>query len=176
MSVNLLDVIILIPLLLWAYQGYKKGFIISLASLVALIAGLFFAFYFSYYTADKLKDFFDINEKYLAVISFIVTFIVVLLAVILVGNLLQKLIDILLLGFLNRAAGLVFGILKGALLLSILIFVINYFDDGKSIIKQEYRDGSLLYEPVESVAPYLYSLLHLDNLEIPTKEEIMGTV
>jgi len=175
MSINLLDILILIPLLLWAYQGYKKGLIISLASLAALILGLYFAFYFSDYTAGKLTEYFTISEKYLAIIAFVVTFVVVVIAVVLVGKIIQKFIDILLLGFLNKAAGAVFGILKGALYLSILFFLINYFDPHHHLIKDETRNKSLFYQPVESFAPFLYSWLHLDNLDLqlPLKEDII---
>ena len=49
---------------------------------------------------------------------------------------------------------------------------------GKSIIKKENREKSILYEPVESVAPFLYSWLNLDNLNIdfPDKEDILDEV
>lgn len=175
MSVNILDIIILIPLLIWARQGYNKGLIISLASFAALILGLYFAFFFSDFTATKLTEHFNIDKEYLAVISFVVTFVVVVVAVILIGNILQKFIDVLMLGFLNKAAGAIFGILKGALYLSVLIFVINYFDVDDLLIKQKYRDGSTLYKPVESFAPMLYSRLNMDNIkvEIPDKEDLI---
>ena len=178
MTINLLAILILVPLLFWAYQGYKKGFIISLASLAALILGLFFAFYFSDFTAAKLNEFFTIDEDYIAIIAFVVTFVVVVIAVVLVGNILQKFIDVLMLGFLNKAAGALFGVLKGALYISILFFVINYLDTGKNLIKEEYREQSVLYDPVESFAPFLYSWLHLDNLDIklPSKGEILDEV
>lgn len=178
MTINLLDILILIPLLLWAYQGYKKGFIISLASLAALVLGLYFAFFFSDFTAKKLTEYFTISEDYIAIISFVVTFVVVVIAVILVGNILEKFINILLLGFLNKSVGAVFGILKGALYLSILFFVINYLDPGDNVIKQEYKEKSVLYEPVESLAPFLYSWLNLDNLNIqlPSKGDILDEV
>jgi len=68
-----------------------------------------------------LNDLFDIDQKYVAVIAFILTFIVVLFLVLAVGKVLEKFVNILLLGFLNKLTGAVFGILKGALLLSILI-------------------------------------------------------
>ncbi|NOX87351.1 MAG: CvpA family protein [Chlorobi bacterium] len=176
MTINTLDLIILIPLLLWAWQGYKKGLIISVASLAALVLGLYFAFYFSDYTAGQLKKHFDISPEYMAIVSFIVTFIVVVVAVVLVGRLLHKFVDVLMLG--NKAAGLVFGVLKGALYLSILIFLINYFDPGEHLIKKEYKQGSLLYTPVASFAPLLYSRLNLDNLDIhiPTKGELLDKV
>ena len=175
MSINILDIIILIPLLLWARQGYNKGLIISLASFAALILGLYFAFFFSDFTANKLTEHFTIDKEYIAVISFVVTFVVVVIAVVLIGNVLQKFIDVLMLGFLNKAAGAVFGILKGALYLSILIFVINYFDAADVLIKQKYRDGSMLFKRVESFAPLLYDKASLKDfsVEIPEKEEIL---
>ena len=178
MTINTLDLIILIPLLFWAWQGYKKGLIISVASLAALILGLYFAFFFSDFTAARLNEYFKIDKAYLAIIAFVVTFVVVVLAIILIGKVLQKFINILMLGFLNKAAGAVFGVLKGALYLSILIWVINFFDPGSHLIKQQYREGSLLYKPVESFGPLLYSRLNLDNLDIhlPTKKEILKAV
>lgn len=178
MPLNILDLIIIIPLLLWARQGYKKGFIISVASFAALVLGLYVAFFFSDVTAEKLQQHFTIDKEYLALIAFLVTFVVVVIVVVVIGNVLQKFIDVLMLGFLNKAAGLVFGILKGALYLSIIIFIINYFDTGKNLIKQEYRDGSVLYKPVESFAPMLYSQLNLEEVEIdlPGTDEIIEEV
>ena len=178
MSVNFLDIIILIPLFLWARQGYNKGLIISVASFTALVLGLYIAFFFWDFTAEKLTEHFEINKEYLKLIAFLLTFVIVVMVVVLTGNILQKFIDVLMLGFLNKAAGLVFGVLKGALYLSILIFIINYFDSGKNLIKQEYRDGSVLYKPVESFAPMLYSQLNLDEVEIdlPSKDELIDEV
>jgi len=178
MSINFLDIIIIIPLLLFAWQGYKKGFIIEVATLAALLLGLFFAFYFSDYAANLLNEHFNIDEKYIAVLSFIVTFIVVVIVIIAIGKILQKLIDIILLGFLNKAAGAIFGIIKGALIISILLLIINYFDANQKLIKEEYKEGSVFYQPVASFAPQLYEWLHLDNFDfrIPDKEEIIKNI
>ena len=178
MSINFLDIIIIIPLLLFAWQGYKKGLIIEVATLAALILGLFFAFYFSDYAANLLNEHFDIDEKYIAALSFIVTFIVVVFTVVAIGKILQKIIDIILLGFLNKAAGAVFGIVKGALILSILFLIINYFDSNQRFIKEEYKESSIFYEPIASFAPKLYNWLHLDNFDfrIPDKEEIIKNI
>jgi membrane protein required for colicin V production len=178
MNISVLDIFLLIPMLLFAWGGYKKGLIISLASLAALILGLYAAFFFSDYAGGLLTEYFTISEKYLSAISFVVTFVVVIIVVIVLGNALHKVVDVLLLGFLNKAAGAVFGLLKGALYMSILIFVVNYFDSGQNIIKKENRENSLFYEPVESLAPFLYSWLNLENLniDIPDKEELLDEV
>ena len=178
MNVNLLDIIIIVPLLLFAYSGFKKGFIIEIASLAALVIGLYMAFFFSDFAAEMLNSLFSINQKYVAVIAFLMTFIVVIFLVITVGKIVQKFIDILLLGFFNKLAGALFGMLKGALVFSILIFVINYFNFGDFIFKEESRQNSIFYEPVESIAPALYSWLNSNNFtfEIPDKEEIMDKI
>ncbi len=178
MEVNLLDIIFLIPLLLFAYNGFKKGIVIEVASLGALILGLYFAFYFSSFAADLLDNWFAIDAKYMAAIAFIVTFIVVVLVVVSVGKLLEKVIDILLLGFFNKLAGAVFGILKGALILSILIFIINYFDQSRRVFDKEVCAKSIFYEPIESIAPELYSWVKTTNFsfDIPDKEEIIKQV
>lgn len=178
MSVNLLDIILIIILAFFGYHGYRKGLIIEVTSLAAFILGLFFAFYFSDVTAGILKQYFTIQEKYMAAIAFIVTFIAVLFIVLLVGKILEKFIDILLLGFVNKLAGGVFGILKGALFLSIIIFVFNYFDPNHSFINQKAKDESVLYEPIESIAPALYSWLHFKNFQfhLPDKEQVEKTL
>lgn len=175
MSISFLDIIIIIPLLLFAWQGYKKGFIIEVATLAALVLGLYFAFYFSDYAARLLSEYFTIDEKYMAALSFIVTFIVVVIAVIAVGKVLQKFIDIILLGFLNKAAGAVFGIVKGALILSILLLIISYFDTNQKLIKEEYKENSIFYEPVADFAPQLYSWVYVkkSDIHIPDKEELI---
>ncbi len=178
MSINLLDIILLIPLLWFGYNGYKKGLIIEVASLAAFILGLYFAFYFSDFTAEYLKQFFNVDPKYMAAISFIVTFIGVVIIVLTLAKVLEKFINILMLGFLNKLGGAVFGILKGALFLSILIFIINYFDTGRTIIKPQAVKKSIFYKPIESLAPMLYSKLHLENFknQIPDKDTLLKKV
>jgi len=177
MNVNLLDIILGVPLLFFGYHGYRKGLIIEITSLAAFILGLYFAFYFSNFTAGILKEYFTIQTKYMAVVAFFVTFIVVLLIVLAVGKTVEKFIDILMLGFLNKLAGGLFGLLKGALFLSIIIFVINYFDASHSIIKQKTKNNSFLYQPIESIAPALYSWLHLKNFNFhfPNPEGVVNS-
>lgn len=178
MTVNLLDIIIIIPLLYFAYNGYKRGFIVELASLAALVVGLYMAFYFSDFAAEMLNDLFEMNQKYVAVFAFIMTFIVVIFLVITAGKIVQKFVDVLLLGFFNKLAGAAFGVLKGALLLSILCFGFNYFHISDYIIKPDVKQKSLFYESVEDIAPALYSWINSKNFDFdfPDKEEVNDAI
>jgi len=165
MNINLLDLILLIPLLLFAFNGYKKGIIIEVTTLVALLLGIYAALFFSNFTANLLTGSFNISKEYLNIVAFIVTFIAVLVVVMIIGKLLEKLVNLLMLGFVNKVAGAVFGILKGALLLSILIFLINYFDTNATIIKKEARTQSVLYKSIEPVAPWIYEKFNLEKIK-----------
>ncbi len=162
---NLLDIIFIIPILWFAYRGFVRGFVIELASLVGLILGIYAALYFSCYAADFIDKYFNLSEKYLSVVSFIVTFIVVVILVHLIGKLLEKLIDIVALGFLNKLAGLIFGVLKAVVLISLVLMVINHFND--KLISAEKKKNSLFYEPIAGIAPFLWKNLEYFNFSKP---------
>ena len=176
---NIIDIIILVPFAWFAYTGFKKGLVIGIASLAALILGIYAALYFSGIVAGFMTDSLNIKTDYLPIISFIVTFIGVVILIHFLGKLLEKLINLVALGFLNKLAGAVFGILKAAVFLSVLILIINHFD-GK-IISEEKRESSFLYNPVSEIAPFLWN--KFQDLEIDDErfqeqkekvEEVLG--
>lgn len=152
---NYLDVIILILLLLFGFSGWKKGIIIEAATLLGLALGIFGAFHFSDFTAEKLVEWMEINPKYLKTISFIVTFAVVAILVNLLGRFLAGIVKSLNLGFLDKIGGFLFGIAKGVLLCSLLIMLLNVFK-AKEIIKDDDRQSSLLFPYVAATVPYVY--------------------
>ena len=178
MTINIIDFIFLLPLMFFAWSGYKKGLIIEAATLTALILGLYFAIYFSDVAGGFLHKTFNIKEMYMGALSFVVTFVVVVFGVIAIGKALEKIVDILFLGFLNKMAGAVFGIIKGALFISILILAFSYFDLEKKVFSQDAREKSLFYKPVKSIAPSLISWLNLEklNIKFPDKEEMIDKV
>ena len=169
---NWLDIVLAIPLLWFTFKGFKNGFIIELASLAALVLGIFMAMHFSFYAEEYLRDNFEIAEKYRYIISFAITFIIVAVVVFIVGKLIHKLVSIIALGFLNRLAGGIFGLLKSAIVLSVVLYFLNGFDTNSSIIKPEVKDNSYLYEPIESIVPLIIPRLNLDELDFPDREDL----
>lgn len=152
---NWLDIALIIPLLWFMYKGFRNGLIIELASLAALILGIFVALHFSFYVEGYLRDNFEIADNYLHIISFAITFLIVALLVILVGKIVHKLISIVALGFLNRLAGGIFGLLKAALVLSLILYFLHEFNLGSGVIKDDVKENSYLYEPIESIVPMI---------------------
>lgn len=150
---NWLDIVLAIPLIWFTYKGIRHGLVVELASLAALILGIFVALHFSFYVEDFLREQFEIAETYLGIISFAITFLIVALLVHLTGKIIHKAVNIVALGLLNRLAGGVFGFLKAALFLSLILYFVNMFDATSSLIKQDVKDNSHLYKPIQSIVP-----------------------
>ena len=171
-----LDIVFIIPVVWMAYVGFKKGLIIELSSLVALLLGVFVSLYFSDITAEFLKETFDLKTKYLSLISFIVTFVLVVVAVNLIGKLVEKLVDIVALGFLNKSAGGMFGVLKAVVLLSFVLFFIEKADKKKVIISEDLTENSLFYPYIQPIADTLiniYGDLEFDFDADELKEKVL---
>lgn len=148
---NYLDIILMIPVLWFAYKGFKKGLVIEIASLAALVLGIYAAFHFSGFTENILKEKFKMETEYIHVIAFAVTFVVVVLLTRLVGNLVEAVLNLTILGFFNNIAGAVFGALKIALIISALFYIIQGASPSGGLFSKETKEKSMLYEPVSSL-------------------------
>jgi len=166
MPISILDIILLVPLVWFTYKGFSKGLIIELATLVGLLLGIYIAGNFSFYTADFLRDKFDFHSQYMNIISFTLTFIGVVILVMLFGKSLEKVINLLMLSFINKLAGALFGLLKVSFILSVLIFILTSFGIEENIIDKEVQKKSYLYEPVKSIAPFVFPMVKDNGVDI----------
>lgn len=150
---NIFDIILLIPLIWFAYKGFVNGLAIELASLLALILGIFISYRFSVFVGDKI----GLDGKYAGILAFIITFIAVVVLVHLLGKVVDNAFSLVSLGFINKLAGIIFGILKIALILSIILYFINTLDSKRLIISEKTRNESKLLQPIEKLAPFIFS-------------------
>lgn len=118
----IIDIVFLLLILLACVKGYSKGLIVALFSIVGFIAGLAAALKLSVYASEKLADTFNASGKWLPFISFLLVFIVVVLLVNLGARLIQKSVEMLMLGWLNRLGGIVLYVLLYSILFSIFLF------------------------------------------------------
>jgi len=161
---NYIDLILAVFLVWAAYKGFKNGLIIEVASLAALILGIFGAIKFSGFTADFLVDRFDLTTKYLSLIAFAVTFVIIIVLVHLFARILDKLVKAIALGFINRLAGIVFGVVKIAFILSIVLVILNAINRKTNFLPQEKLEKSLLYGPVFNFAPAIFNELNFEEI------------
>ncbi|MCX6277818.1 MAG: CvpA family protein [Bacteroidetes bacterium] len=152
---NFLDYILIIILALFAILGFRKGIIVSVVTVAALIIGIYAAVHFSNYIDATLMENLKPSRKWLPFISFSITFIIVLVVVLLAGKLVEKLVDITGLGFVNRLFGAIFGIIKGVILASVLFFIVVAIDHNGKWLTAEHKKGSYFYTQVSRVFPEL---------------------
>ena len=152
---NYLDIIIAIVLLLFGIKGFRKGLIIEVVTLLAFAVGIYGAMHFSDFTAEHLKDFMEINPKYLNTVAFVLTFILLVILVNLIGRWITNLVRAMNLSFWNKLGGFVFGFAKGVLLCSIMVMVLNNLQ-LIGVVKPEVREQSKLYPYIELTVPFVY--------------------
>ena len=83
---NALDIIVLTFIGLLVFNGIRKGFIISFASLVGLVLGIYAAVHFSNYIGKILQDNLQTSASWLPVLSFSLTFLAVIIVVMLIAQ------------------------------------------------------------------------------------------
>ncbi len=150
--------IILGLLLIWGlWKGLKNGLFVEIASIIALIAGIFGAIHFSYIAGDHLSQNMDWDERYINLAAFIITFIAIVLLVHLAGKFLTKIADFAMLGILNKLAGGLFGALKVAVILGALLIFFDGMNRSMSLITQETKEESILYGPVKEIGAFVFS-------------------
>ncbi|QWX83415.1 CvpA family protein [Cellulophaga sp. HaHaR_3_176] len=163
---NFLDIVLGLLLIWGLYKGLKNGLFVELASLVALIAGIYGTIHFSYIAGDYLSQNFDWDEKYMNIASFVITFIVIVLAIHYSARLLTKVADFAMLGVLNKIAGGVFGTLKVAVIIGAVLVFFDRLDNATNLVNEETKKESRLYEPVKEIGAFVFNaVLHTKNKE-----------
>ena len=128
-----IDIILGALILYGIIKGFFKGLFVEVASLLALMLGVYGAVHFSNYAAEFLSGYVDWSEQTMNISSFAITFIVIVLAVSLAGKALTKLANFAALGLINKLLGALFGGLKITLILSVLLLVFERFNTTLSI-------------------------------------------
>ena len=143
---NILDIILGALILFGLIHGLSKGLFVEVASLVALIAGVFGAIHFSDFAANFLENRVDWNEQTINITAFAITFVIIVFVISLAGKALTKLADFAALGMLNKLLGGVFGALKIGLILSIVLMVFSKIDREIPFLETDDKENSVLYK------------------------------
>lgn len=153
---NFIDIVFAVLLVFALYKGIKNGLFVELASLIALIAGIFVALKFSGFAKSIVENTVSWNPKYIEIIAFALTFIAVVAAIHLSAKLLTKIADFAFLGWINKLAGAGFSMLKTILILSIVILLFEKINLNNMIAKQETLEDSIFYNPIKKVSEIIY--------------------
>jgi membrane protein required for colicin V production len=163
---NVLDIVLLAFLILGLARGFWHGFFVEVASLVALVAGVYGAFHFSGFTAGFLKEKVDWDENTINIVAFFATLILIILAIALAGKALTKIADFAALGLVNKVLGALFGGLKIAVILSAVLIVLEKMNKAIPFTEEADKEVSVLYTPLKSIIPLIFPNLVVNGKPI----------
>ena len=104
----IIDLILGVIILIAIFKGYQRGLIIGLFSLVSVIIGLAAAMKLSTVVAGYIGEAVNVSDEWLPVISFAIVFIVVVLLIRLGANAIERTVEVVMLGWLNKLGGIIF--------------------------------------------------------------------
>jgi membrane protein required for colicin V production len=156
---NWLDAIIVVILILSLVTGFINGLVKEVASLAALILGIWGAIRFSTFTAEKLYDYFDMTGRYVGVIAFLITFGIIVVIIHFIGILADKVVSAASLGFINRILGIVFGLIKSMLIMSVFFVVLNAINARRQFLPKKTIEESKFYNPISDIAPAIFPII-----------------
>jgi len=155
------NIILLIPLIWGFYKGFRKGLIVELASILAIILGIYACAKFSDVVAGFLgtKLHSSVSSVYLSVLADVLLFIGILILVFFIAKRIQKLAEALFLGIANRLLGGLFGALKWALVISFVLYFFDILNTKAGIVNDETLQHSVVYEHLIKLAPLIMPAL-----------------
>jgi membrane protein required for colicin V production len=165
---NLVDIILIVLLVGAAINGFVKGFFVELASIASLILGIWAAVEFTSLVQHWLSKYLNWSYDAMRLISFILIFVFVVIVVHLIATLTEKFVEAIALSIFSRLAGAVFGVLKAAFILSILMIIVSKIENFTvTIIPDKAKAESRLYGPIENMAPNILPFLKAEKEPMP---------
>lgn len=154
---SFIDIVFAILLSFAVYKGLKNGLFVEVASLIALVAGIYLAIKFSSLVGSVFSEFVSSwSPKYIEITAFIITFLLVVIGIHLSAKILTKLTDFAFLGWINKLAGVVFSLLKTILALSVVLFIFEKININNMLLSKETQENSIFYNPIQNISKAIY--------------------
>jgi membrane protein required for colicin V production len=150
----LIDIVLLILLLLALIKGYRKGLVLAAFSFVGIFLGLAASVKFSAIVAGWLGTYTHTSVGWLPFIAFIIILISVWILVRIVSKILETSLDLVLLGWLNRVAGIFLYALIYATVYSIVLFYASQLH----LLKPYMISDSMSYDLIRPLGPEFMEL------------------
>lgn len=144
----LIDILFLIMVVTAIFKGLRNGLIVGVFSVIGWILGLMAAFKFSDVAATYLKGLVDVSPRVLYIISFILVFSLVMLLISMGAKLVEKTVELTMMGWVNKLGGIFFYVLLYVLIFSVMV----YFAEKVKLINNETISTSRVYPWVKPLA------------------------
>lgn len=145
---NVIDLILCLVLLIAVWNGWRRGFILQICSLGALVAAIWLAARFGSEAATLLR----IQHEYAEPAGFVVVLIVALLLISLLARLVRKVFHFAGFGLLDTLLGIAIAITKYLLVVSVLMAAIDRLNTDYTFIPRQTIESSRGYRPVRDLS------------------------
>lgn len=145
MKLCTIDIIILLCFIPAVWTGLKKGLVHQIIAIAALVLGIWLGYRYCEPLAARIATIAEIPPVGRKVIAFAVIFIAVTVVLRLLGWLLEKTLQLVTLGWMNRLSGLAFSILKCALLVCLAAMLFDALNSEVHIVGAEKLDSAVIY-------------------------------
>jgi membrane protein required for colicin V production len=153
---SVFDLIFAIAMLIAVISGFIRGFVRQLFGLLGIFVGTYCAYKLSIAFTKWWKGYFDVDEKVMQLISFIIIAAIIYVLVLWLAILIGKLLKMAMLSWVNRLFGMLFGAMKIVLIFSAVAYSICYLKQTGVEIKD--IDKSVTYDYLISIANSAWTL------------------
>jgi len=149
---KLFDIFLLILLAWGGYSGFKKGLVLEIFSIGALVLGVLGSIRLLDGAVEFCKRWYHDQDGLLPYVVFVCLFVIILITITLVGKFFKALIKPTLLGSLDRLLGSLLGILKWGVCSSTFLWLGSLM---RLTIPEAYTEGTYLFPTIASLCPQL---------------------
>lgn len=149
------------------YKGYSRGLIVAIFSLVAVMLGMAAALKLTSVAVLYTQEHWGMHSRWLPVLCFICLFLGVILLVRLGAGALQKLVELALLGWVNRLGGILLYSVIFIVIYSVLLWIANQL----YWLSPETKLQSVVYPYIDEIGPWV-----VDNMGkiMPVFKDVFG--
>lgn len=126
---TIFDIIVIAVIGTLAFLGLRRGLISEAVKLIGIIVSVIVAI--NYYTLalKLLANIFSFSEGLQVIVSFLIVFLVTYLAIQLLGAILKRIVRVLRLGWFDHIFGLLFGAIKGLVIIICIVWILSIFPE-----------------------------------------------
>jgi len=157
---NIIDIIFLAIMIPMLIRGISKGFVSQVVLFITLLLGTYVAYLVTNMIGADIADALNVSPKVADVIVFAISFIAIWAILAVIGMAIKDLFRILLLEWLDKLLGGVFGLATITLVCGLAVIMFDSLNDVALLVDQEYLDDSLFYHPLEKTARIVFPYIH----------------
>ncbi len=165
---NLLDLFILVPIGYFAYKGFTSGFIKEVLGIAGIILAVYVTFKYMKPVSAVAEPLFT-NPDTATIVTGVVLFVGIVAITQFLAYTTKKFLELLKINFINRIAGLCFGVLKSGIVVSAVLLLLA----GFNMPAEDSREDSFSYPIVIVMAPAAFDMI---ATVVPGADNFIATI